>query len=114
MSESSRTVEILIHILHKLAEEHGLDLRQVELVIQSDSCSREGKNFSVVRIAAVLVLIHKLSRVELRYLASRHSHEDVDAFFGVLAGYIEQHNEVWTPEAFMDLLNKFLSQPAQI
>ena len=38
--------------------------------------------------------------------------QDVDSWFALLAAFIEQHQEVHSPEAFVDLLNGFLrAQP---
>lgn len=38
-----------------------------------------------------------------------HSHEDVDALFAVLSNAIEQRPEVHTPDAFLQLLQQWLS-----
>ena len=111
MADSSRTAEILMHVLNRIAQQ-GVDLRAVELVVQSDNSSKEGKNNTVARMVSMLVQSHRLARCELRYLESGHSHEDVDAFFGVVAGHIEQFNEVLTPEAFMTLLQGFMALPS--
>ncbi|CAE7419605.1 unnamed protein product [Symbiodinium sp. CCMP2592] len=110
-ADSSRTTEIIMHTLQRLQRDM-VDLRACQLVIQSDNCSKEGKNNTLLRTLSGLVSSRRLGRCELRYLESGHSHEDVDAWFGLLAGFIEQHQEVDSPEAFVDLLNAFLhAQP---
>ena len=108
--DSSRTTEILAHVLHRLASEFNIDCRFVQLLIQSDNCSKEGKNNTVLRWLSAQVAARRLARAETRFLQSGHSHEDVDSWFALLAGFIEQHQDVPTPEAFHSVLEKFLQQ----
>ncbi|CAE7258581.1 unnamed protein product, partial [Symbiodinium sp. CCMP2456] len=112
-ADSSRTTEIVMHALERL-QRKMIDVRMIELILQSDNCSKEGKNNTLLRTLAGLVASRRLGRCECRYLESGHSHEDVDAWFGQLAGFIEQHQDVPTPEAFTELLTAFLhAQPRQ-
>ncbi|CAE7894971.1 unnamed protein product, partial [Symbiodinium microadriaticum] len=111
-ADSSRTTEIIMHTLQRLQSNLKVDLRACQLVVQSDNCSKEGKNNTLLRTLSGLVASRRLARAELNFLESGHSHEDVDSWFALLAAFIEQHQEVHSPEAFVDLLNGFLrAQP---
>ena len=51
--------------------------------------------------------------MELRFLQSGHSHEDVDAWFSVLSNVIESHKHLQTPQDFQRLLQDFLTDLTQ-
>ena len=108
--DSSAMCEILTHVLHQLAVS-GLDLRHCALVVQADNTSRESKNNTMTRHLAALVGARRLGRAELRFLESGHSHEDIDAFFAIVASALESENELHLPASFVTKLASWLRQP---
>ena len=102
--DSSWCTEILSHSLHTLQ----VDLRQAELLIQSDNCCRETKNNTLMRWASLLTALHRVARIEFRFLSTGHSHEDVDQFFSSLSNMLERHSELPTPNSFVDALSTWL------
>ena len=107
-ADSSRTCEIIAHACHRLVEDHGVDLRNVNLLLQSDNCSKEGKNNCMLGWSAAQVATRRVHSISQQYLQSGHSHEDVDQWFSLLTSYIQQHQHVSSPEAFVTLLEGFL------
>ena len=77
------------------------------MICQSDNTSREVKNNVTARLFGTLVGLHKVKRMELRCLASGHSHEDVDQYFSAIGSEIERHQELATPDCFVQLLQAF-------
>jgi len=106
---SSRTAEIICHGLSKLAD--TVDFRLVWLNLQADNCSKEVKNVGTLRLLAMWTALHKIAGAEVNFLASGHSHEDIDALFALLRCHIEQHHELWTPSAFKECLQGFFNDP---
>lgn len=102
--DSSWCTELTAHCLESL----GGDLRHCDLVLQADNCSRECKNNTTTRFAALLTSLHRVRRVELRYLVSGHSHEDIDQFFSAVASSIESA-ELHTPSHFQRHLEQWLA-----
>lgn len=102
--DSSWSVDLTAHVLEQL----GGNLRNVEVVLQADNCSRETKNNTMTRFAALITALHRVRRVEMRYLISGHSHEDIDQFFSEVATSIESV-ELHTPAKFVEHLEKWLS-----
>ena len=103
--DSSWCVDLVSHSLNQLGSK--IDLRSVELLLQSDNCGRGTKNNTLTRWAGMLVGCHRLARIELRFLETGHSHEDVDQYFSAVATFIEQHAEIHTVFGFKDVLDKF-------
>lgn len=68
--DSNLMSDVLMHVLHSLAE-GGLDLRSVDLRLQSDNTSRECKNNCVLRCAAGLVGLSRVKRFQLQNLDRR-------------------------------------------
>ena len=104
---SSWCTELLSHMLHKLGS--SLDVRQCEVHIQSDNCSRETKNNTLTRWAALLTSTHRVKRIQLDFLMTGHSHEDIDQFFSMVSNKIEASPEVHCPSDFVRLLEGWLS-----
>ena len=102
--DSSWCCEIRSHAVHCLP----FDTRGCELIVQSDNCSRETKNNSLCRWSACLVGLHTVSRLELRFLATGHSHEDVDQFFSMVASMLERSPELHPPQQFVTTLEGWL------
>ena len=105
--DSSWCVDLISHSLHQLGK--SIDTRSIELIIQSDNCGRETKNNTLLRWAGLMTATFRLKRIELRFLETGHSHEDVDQYFSSVAQFIEEHSEIHTANAFVDVLNKFHS-----
>ena len=108
--DSSWCSELLMHTLHRVAS-RGHDVRTMEIFIQADNTSREVKNNTVTRLAALLTGAHRAARVEVRCLMKGHSHEDLDQFFSSIATLIESHRELHSPDQFVQMLNRYLQQP---
>ena len=108
--DSSWCAELLFHTLHRLSCA-GVDLRGFEINCQADNTSRECKNSTLMRTAAVLCAGHKIKRFQWQFLMTGHSHEDIDQFFSILCSWIESHSEVHTPDQFLNLLNILLQDP---
>lgn len=108
--DSSWSIDVIAHVhaLSQVAQRH--DLRQMEVVLQADNTSRECKNNSLLRWAAMMVGLHMVKRMELRFLMSGHSHEDVDGFFSQLVNEIEGHKNLESPDDFQALIAKFLEK----
>ena len=109
--DSNFCCDVLAFVLHKITEAGRMDPRQCELVVQSDNCSREIKNNSLLRMLGLWVSLHRLGRAELRNLRAGHSHEDIDAWFGHLSYWLESEKELHTPPDFRDSLERFMKQP---
>ena len=69
-----------------------------------------GKNNAICRLAGVLVG-RRVARLEVRFLESGHSHEDIDQYFSGLSNLIEREREAHTPQQFLDLLRRFIQEP---
>ena len=106
--DSSWCTELLSHMLSRLSA-GGLDLRSTEVHIQSDNCCRETKNNTLTRWSGYLVATHRVKKIQMDFLMSGHSHEDIDQFFSAVANLIESHQEVHCPSDFVRLLEGWLS-----
>lgn len=105
---SSWTCEILMNVFHTLSTQ-GIDLREYSVVLHGDNCSKEVKSNSVARLLALLVARRRLRHGQLQTLMTGHSHEDVDAFFGLLGSWLQSQSELHDPQMFEDAVAKFLS-----
>ena len=110
---SSRTAEIVSHGLSMLFNrvDKPVDLRHCFFHLQSDNAAKECKNQCLVRHLAVQVGLRKLKGAQMSFLTSGHSHEDVDAMFGVLRTWIQRSPELWTPLDFQQCLQSFFDNP---
>lgn len=104
----SWTVELLANCFHIL-QAQGVDLRRYECILHGDNCSKEVKSNGVARYLALLVSRGRLRRAQLQTLVSGHSHEDVDAFFGLLGKHLETQAELHDAADFQQAIAKFLS-----
>ena len=102
--------ELLMHMIHRVASQ-GHDVRSMEVFIQADNTSREVKNNTITRLAALLTGSHRAARIEVRFLMKGHSHEDLDQWFSSIASLIESHKELHSPAAFLTMLNRYLQRP---
>jgi hypothetical protein len=110
-SNSSRTSEILAHGLTLLSRK--LDMRGAHLSLQGDNCCKEVKNNGQLRLLGCWIASGKLKSADLSFLSSGHSHEDVDAMFGAIRGFLESEPELHTPQAFQQHLAKFFDEPTR-
>ena len=101
------TCELLLWVLNKLTES-GLDLRQFEINTQSDNCSKEAKNNSVLRLLSYLVSRRSVRCARMHFCMTGHSHEDVDAFFSLLGAFLGTEPELHDPGAFMQALERYM------
>ena len=107
--DNSWHVELLYHVLHRLCQQ-GHDMRQAELILQTDNTSRECKNSTMLRSLALAVGLHRLKRAEYRNLMAAHSHEDIDQWFSMITADLEASPELHVPADFVDLLNRHLAK----
>lgn len=105
------TCELLCHTFDKLTQT-GPDLREYEIHLQCDNCSKEGKNNAVVRLLGYLCSKRSIRAARLHSCVSGHSHEDVDQFFSLLGAFLATKKELYNPAAFMESLRQYLSNPA--
>lgn len=106
--DSNLMSDAMLCVLNSLAR-NGLDLRSVDLRLQSDNTVRECKNNTLLRVAGGLVASHHLKRVQLQNLVSGHSHEDVDGFFGIVSSHIQSCTHLPTAQSFVEMFERFLS-----
>ena len=109
--DSSWSCELIAYVVNQISETS--DIRKMELICQADNTSREVKNNTLTRMAGYLIGSRRLKRMELRFLQSGHSHEDVDAWFSVLSNLLESKKHLETPEDFQQVLQEFLVDPKQ-
>lgn len=106
--DSNLTIEVLQRTLSNV-ELRGNDLPPI-LDLQMDNCWRENKNRSVCHspsyrfeltvsrgsfvLAWLCLLVHRgvFQEVNVNFLLVGHTHEDIDALFGVISKYISGRN----------------------
>ena len=106
--DSSFCCDVVAHVLDTFAG--FCDLRDYEVVIQSDNTSREIKNNCLTRFAGLMVGLKRCRRLELRFLQSGHSHEDCDQWFAQIANLIESRKSLQTPSDFQSMLQSWLDE----
>lgn len=102
------TCELLCFVFHMLTQA-GLDLRTYEVCVQSDNCSKETKNNSVCRLLSYLTSRRAIRCARMHHCMTGHSHEDIDAFFSLLASFLATKHELHCPQQFMAALDEYLS-----
>ena len=85
------------------------DVRGCEIQLQMDNCGRENKNNSLCRLAGILTGSGRCYRMQLNFLESGHSHEDIDQYFSSLSNLIESRREIHTPDQFVAVLDPMKS-----
>lgn len=106
--DSSFCCDVINHVLHRFAA--FCDLREYEIVIQSDNTCREIKNNTLLRWGGLMVGLHRCRRLEFRFLQSGHSHEDCDQWFAQVCNKIESSKSIQTPSGFQELLQNWLDE----
>ena len=106
--DSSFCCDVVSHVLHTFAS--FCDLREYEVIIQSDNTSREIKNNCLLRWGGMLTGLSRCKRLEFRFLQSGHSHEDCDQWFAQIANLVESKRSLQTPSEFQSLLQSWLDE----
>ncbi|CAL1139077.1 unnamed protein product [Cladocopium goreaui] len=106
--DSSFCCDVVSHVLHTFAS--FCDLREYEVIIQSDNTSREIKNNCLLRWGGMLTGLSRCKRLEFRFLQSGHSHEDCDQWFAQIANLVESKRSLQTPSEFQSLLQPWLDE----
>ena len=110
-TNSSRSSEIVAFGLTRVSRQ--ADMRNAFVSIQGDNCSKEVKNNCLLRLVALWTCMKKISGGQLSFLSSGHSHEDIDSMFNVLRSWIENHQELHTPDAFHKSFEKFFEDQSR-
>lgn len=85
---ASVTVETINRTLHKVSAARGNSLPPT-LFIQVDGCVGDNKNRTLFGYAAWLVAQGHFREVNVCFLMVGHTHEDIDACFGVISRYFK-------------------------
>lgn len=102
------TAEVIWRTLLKLQ-----DLREVwaeNLHVQLDNTIKDNKNHTVLGFLAWLVARGHFHSVTVCFLPVGHTHEDIDAIFGVIVRYLRRFAVTYTYEELMVQVNEALSQ----
>ncbi|CAK9094797.1 unnamed protein product [Durusdinium trenchii] len=103
--DASWVVDLLSHAIHRLAGKYNV--REAEFIVQSDNCGKETKNNVLLHFCGLMTALKKIYRIEMRFLQTAHTHEDVDQYFSAVATHIESCPELHLPRDFVDCLNQF-------
>jgi hypothetical protein len=74
------------------------------LHVQLDNTSKDNKNRGTFGYFAYLVASGTFKKVVVSFLPVGHTHEDIDAAFGVIMRYLHRHRCLATMEALMDAI----------
>tara|TARA_R110001592_G_scaffold25888_1_gene97805 strand:- start:190 stop:3027 length:2838 start_codon:yes stop_codon:yes gene_type:complete len=96
------TCEIVYETLKKLQEQR--EVWPPVLDIRLDNTTKDNKNKCVFGFFAWLVLTDVFKKVRVRYLSVGHTHEDIDALFGILMQYLYRNQCFATIEILMDAI----------
>ncbi|XP_068669901.1 uncharacterized protein [Montipora foliosa] len=77
------------------------------LYLQLDNCVKENKNQYVLWLLALLVELEIFEKIRLNFLPVGHTHEDIDAFFGVYSKHLTQM-DVYTVEGLLEAMKNCL------
>jgi len=105
--DSNVFVEVCMQSLHRvmlMCKERGLRPPD-RIVIQADNAG-DCKNQDVFAMMASLVVSGLCKVAVMCYLRTGHSHEDVDAMFGVWARHLSRQNVLQTPSDFRAALSQ--------
>ena len=99
--DSNVFVEVCVQSLHRvllMCRERGLRPPD-RIIIQADNAG-DSKNQDVFSMLASLVVSRLCKVAMMCYLRTGHSHEDVDAMFGVWARHLSRQSVLQTPSDF--------------
>lgn len=105
------TIELLTYMLGRLRQ-LGLDLREYQIILQSDNATKEAKNNACLRWLSYLTARGSIRSGRLNCLVSGRR-EDVDQFFSLLGSFLSHEAaEMYSPDQFMSALRKYLDNPS--
>jgi hypothetical protein len=96
------TCEIVYRTLAKLQEHRAVWPPLLD--IRLDNTTKDNKNKCVFGFFGWLVLTNVFQKVRVRYLSVGHTHEDIDALFGVLMQHLYRGSCFATIEILMDAI----------
>ncbi|XP_068752651.1 uncharacterized protein [Montipora capricornis] len=99
------TASVLLTVLAKWCEKYQLP---PVLYLQVDNCVKENKNQFILWLRACLVEVGIFEKIRLNFLPVGHTHEDIDAFFGVFSKYLAQ-TDVYTIEDLLRAMESCLT-----
>ena len=112
LKDSSWTCEIICYALDTIAARGILDLRMTDVILQADNATKELKNMTMLRWGSILLSRHRLLSLELRYLQSGHSHEDIDStLFATIHTALEASAELQEVEDISRVLENVVKKP---
>lgn len=108
---SSAFCEVLVRVVEHI---YQMSLRSrrafpLHLVIQADNTVSQAKNQYAFIALAFFVARYKFLTANIFFLLVGHTHEDVDQMFGVVLSLVLQRHRFQTPEDFLSLLQRELS-----
>ena len=104
-------IEILVRALSRVFAERCRQGQPTAkyLWIQADNCSGENKNQWTSRLAGLLVDRNLFECVVLAFLQVGHTHEILDAIFGVMAAHVSKQLSWNTPEQMLEHVQRKMS-----
>jgi hypothetical protein len=113
---ASWTCEIIMQSLDKIWKRCQMMNRKFpeHLIIQADNTVREAKNSILHKLLASLTMADIMVTTTVQHLRVGHTHEDVDAIFGLITGYLREADEdLQCPEDVVNLLHSKLITSCQ-
>jgi len=109
---SEYVIEILVRALSRVVAERCRQNKPPAkyLWIQADNCSGENKNQWTSRLSGLFVDRGLFECVVLAFLQVGHTHEDLDAVFGVMAAHIGKQLSWNTPEQMLEHVQRRMSE----
>jgi len=80
------------------------------LYLQFANCVRENKNRYMFALLALLIEEKIFEKIRVNFLPVGHTHEDIDAFFGVFSKFLDKL-DVYVIEELLRALSSCMSQP---
>ncbi|KAI4469435.1 hypothetical protein MML48_1g07250 [Holotrichia oblita] len=74
------------------------------LIIWSDSCAGQNKNFQMISFYQYLVLKKKFSVIDHKFPQVGHSYLDSDRDFGRIEKVLRKHETIYLPDQYRDLI----------
>ncbi|XP_074628853.1 uncharacterized protein LOC141886566 isoform X1 [Acropora palmata] len=81
------------------------------LYLQFHNCVRENKNRYMFALLALLVEKKIFDKIRVNFLPVGHTHEDIDAFFGVFSKFLDKC-DVYVVEDLLQALSSCMSNPS--
>lgn len=97
--------EICSSLLRYIEVEENIQ-KNSDLVIWSDSCGGQNKNFSVICLYQYLILKGYFRRIDHKFPEVGHSYLDSDRDFGRIEKVLRKHDTVFVPEQYRQIIKK--------